>query len=434
MAAPPLWQQLQACAQVIERVRKGASATALLDQLGPLRPGVQALSYHVLRHLGAAMALRAVLAPKAPKPASDALLLSALALLQGPSSYDAHTLVNQAVEAAKRQAATRGSAAFINGCLRRYLREADALLQQVASDPVARWNHPAWWLQRLQQERPHDWAEILQANNQPAPMVLRVNARVMRRDDYMTHLAQAGIDAWPQGEAGVMLHQPRPVGDIPGFAQGWVSVQDTAAQLAAPLLLGGLKLGPQARVLDACAAPGGKTAHLLELTDARVTALEIDPVRAEKITQTLQRLHVHAEVKTADAAMPQTWWDGARFDAILLDAPCTASGIVKRHPDVRWLRREDDVRQLASQQARLLAALWPLLKPGGRLLYCTCSVFRCEGQDQIEAFLRHNTQARLLPSPGHLMPVLLPSEPKLKDNPMDVHDGFYYALLEKLGE
>lgn len=434
MAAPALWQQLQACAQLIERVRKGASATALLEQLGPLRPGVQALSYHVLRHLGTAMALRALLAPKAPKPAADALLLSALALLQGQASYDAHTLVNQTVEAAKRQAATRGAAAFINGCLRRYLRETGALLQQVALDPVARWNHPAWWVARLQQERPEDWAAVLQANNQAAPMVLRVNARVMTRDAYLAHLAQAGIEAWPQGEAGVMLHQPRPVAEIPGFAQGWVSVQDTAAQLAAPLLLKGLGLGPQARVLDACAAPGGKTAHLLELTDARVTALEIDPVRAEKITQTLQRLHLQGEVKAADAALTQTWWDGELFDAILLDAPCTASGIVKRHPDVRWLRRETDLAQLAAQQARLLSSLWPLLKPGGRLLYCTCSVFRCEGQDQIEAFLRHNTQARLWPSPGHLMPVAGPSQPKLKDNPMDVHDGFYYALLEKMGE
>ena len=264
-------------------------------------------------------------------------------------------------------------------------------------------------------------------------MVLRVNRRHLGRNNYLVQLAQAGIEAWPQGEFGVMLLKPRPVLEIPGFAQGVVSVQDTAAQLAAPLLLGGVNLGPEARVLDACAAPGGKTAHLLELCEAQVTALEIDPQRAEKITHTLARLNLQAKVVTADAAQPDTWWDGQLFDAMLVDAPCTASGIVKRHPDVRWLRRETDIAQLAAQQARLLQALWPLLKPGGRLLYCTCSVFRAEGQDQIDAFLTHNTQARLLPSPGHLMPVLGVAAPKLTDNPQDVHDGFYYALLEKVG-
>jgi len=433
MHGPALWQQLQSCALVIERVLKGASATQVLEDVQPdLRPGVQSLSYVVMRHLGIAQALRQLLAPKAPKPAADALLLTALALLVDERDrYDPHTLVNQTVEAAKKQRSTQALASFINGCLRRFLREQSTLMHEALQTPQARFNHPAWWIARLQKEQA-DWETILQANNQQAPMVLRVNRRHIRRDDYLAQLALAGIEAWPQGEFGVMLFKPRPVQDIPGFAQGVVSVQDTAAQIAAPLLLRELHLGPDARVLDACAAPGGKTAHLLELCDAQVTALEIDAQRAEKITHTLNRLNLQAQVVTADAAQPETWWDGQLFDAMLVDAPCTASGIVKRHPDVRWLRRESDIAQLAAQQARLLQALWPLLKPGGRLLYCTCSVFKAEGQAQIDAFLTHNTQARLLPSPGHLMPVLGASAPKLTDNPQDVHDGFYYALLEKV--
>ncbi len=434
MHGPALWQQLQSCALVIERVLKGASATKVLDDLrADWRPGVQSLSYVVMRHLGTAQALRQFLAPKAPKPAADALLLTALALLVDERQrYDPHTLVNQAVEAAKKQRSTLPLASFINGCLRRCLREQAALMGQVMQQPQARWNHPAWWIARLQHEQPEHWETILQANNQQAPMVLRVNRRHLSRDAYLAQLQEAGIDAWPQDEHGVMLLKPRPVSEIPGFVQGQVSVQDTAAQLAAPLLLQGMNLGSSSRVLDACAAPGGKTAHLLELCDAPVTALEIDAQRAEKITQGLQRLGLKAEVITADAANTDSWWDGELFDAMLVDAPCTASGIVKRHPDVRWLRRETDIAQLAAQQSRLLQALWPLLKPGGRLLYCTCSVFRAEGQDQIDAFLTHNTQARLLPSPGHLMPVLGVDAPKLTDNPQDVHDGFYYALLEKV--
>jgi 16S rRNA (cytosine967-C5)-methyltransferase len=185
------------------------------------------------------------------------------------------------------------------------------------------------------------------------------------------------------------------------------------------------------RVLDACAAPGGKTAHLLELGNCEVTALDIDESRCGRIHQTLQRLELHAEVLTGDAAQPETWWNGNLFDAILLDAPCTASGIVRRHPDVPWLRRETDIASLALVQAGLLKALWPLLKPGGRLLYCTCSVFKAEGADQIQTFLAHNTHATLLPSPGHLMPHFKANNDAVPDNSEDDHDGFYLALLEK---
>jgi 16S rRNA (cytosine967-C5)-methyltransferase len=212
-------------------------------------------------------------------------------------------------------------------------------------------------------------------------------------------------------------------------------VQDAAAQCAAPLLLSGLNRtqGKNLRVLDACAAPGGKTAHLLELLDPqdRVIALDIDPLRCERIGQNLQRMGLNAQVLAADAARPQTWWDGQLFDAVLLDAPCTASGIVRRHPDVRWLRRETDVAQLAAIQKNLLNTLWPLVRPGGRLLYCTCSVFKAEGDDQVKTFVGHNTDAQLLPSLGHLRPQTIAMSTALTDNLSGDHDGFYYALLEK---
>ena len=185
------------------------------------------------------------------------------------------------------------------------------------------------------------------------------------------------------------------------------------------------------RILDACAAPGGKTAHLLESMDCDVTALDLDPARCARITQTLERLGLQARVVAGDASRPPDWWDNTFFDAVLLDAPCTASGIVRRHPDVPWLRRETDIAQLALVQARLLRSLWPLLRPGGRMLYGTCSVFRSEGSEQIQTFLAHNTDARLLPSPGHLLPHFDANDGSLPDNRSGDHDGFFYALLEK---
>jgi 16S rRNA (cytosine967-C5)-methyltransferase len=200
--------------------------------------------------------------------------------------------------------------------------------------------------------------------------------------------------------------------------------------MAAPLLLSGLTPHSAFRVLDACAAPGGKTGHLLELGAARVTALDVDMARCERIRQNLGRLGLTADVVAADAAQPDTWWDGTPFDAILLDAPCTASGIVRRHPDIRWLRRETDIAQLAALQRKLLHALWPLVAPGGRLLYCTCSVFLAEGQQQVETFLAHNTDATLLPSPGHLIPGIPGKAGTVTDNPGE-HDGFFYALLQR---
>jgi len=430
----PLWQQLQAVAVTLQAIRSGVSGTAALNGVpGNLRPGVQALTFQVLRSLGRAQALRQRLADRAPSPPVDALLCTALALAwqDQDAPYEAFTLVNQTVEAAKHGVATRSQAGFINACLRRFLRERETLVAVTDKDPVALWNHPSWWIRRLQHEWPDRWQAILSVNNQQAPMTLRVNTRRCAVLPYLQTLKQAGVDAVAAGQWGVTLEQARPVQQISGFADGLVSVQDAAAQLAAGLLLSGLASRQALRVLDACAAPGGKTAHLLELADCAVTALDIDAARCDRIHDTLLRLGLKAQVLVADAANPKAWWDGQSFDAILLDAPCSASGIVRRHPDVRWLRRESDIAQLVATQARLLKTLWDLLRPGGRLLYCTCSVFRAEGEQQIQTFLANNTQARLLPSPGHLLPYNDANEHAVPDNLACDHDGFYYALLEK---
>ncbi len=432
----PLWQLLQSASQVAQAVQHGRSMTAAIEAVPKdLRPGVQALSFQSMRWWGRAVALRKCLARKAPPAQADALLCTALALSWQDelAPYTVHTLVNQAVEAARRHKDMRAQAPFINACLRRFLREREALLVQTDADPVAQWNHPAWWVKRLQTDHPQQWQEILNAAQSAAPMTLRVNTQHHSVAAYLQALKAQGIEARAVGEVGVQLNKAVPVQSLPGFFEGHVSVQDAAAQLAAPLLLKGLQKPNQAlRLLDACAAPGGKTGHLLESDpQAHVVALDVDPVRCERIQQNLDRLKVHAEILAADAGNTAEWWDGQSFDGILLDAPCTASGIGRRHPDVRWLRRESDVAQLAAIQAKLLKALWPLVKPGGRLLYCTCSVFKAEGETQIQTFVQHNTDALILPSPGHLTPRSATSEASLRDNGMGEHDGFYYALLEK---
>lgn len=476
----PLARLLDAAADAVQAVRDGRSLTDALAQTpATLRPGAQAISFHVLRWLGSAQQLRQQLAPKAPPPRVDALLLCALALLwplpagqQGPAYAD-HTVVDQAVSAARQR--TPAAAGFVNAVLRRFLRERDEQVRQALTQPLAAFNHPGWWIERVRQDWPSQWQALLQAANQHPPMTLRVNARRGNAQDYVQRLAALGIAASALSEVAVLLERPRAVQELPGFADGEVSVQDAAAQLSAPLLLGlplpahlsahlqaqagappvpstvslaGLgreatpapaaalaaELPPAqplpagARVLDACAAPGGKTAHLLEQAELDLLALDSDPQRLARVQDTLNRLQLKAELRAADARDTAAWWDGRPFDAILLDAPCSASGVVRRHPDVRWLRRAQDIVALAQVQAELLDALWPLLKPGGRLLYATCSLFKAEGQQQIDAFLQRAGKA--LPAldpraPGHLLP--------LPDNSgrAAVHDGFFYALLHK---
>jgi 16S rRNA (cytosine967-C5)-methyltransferase len=433
--ALPLARLLERTADAVAAVRGGRSLTAVLDTLpADFRPGVLALASDVMRQLGTAQALRERLAPRAPPPPVEALLLSALALLvprdDGTQPYAEHTLVDQAVQAARQVAPA--STGFVNAVLRRFVRERIEHLQAVRHQGVAAYNHPLWWIERVRRDWPAQWRELLAASNAPPPMVLRVNGRRSSAIDYVKRLESNGRTAQVVGPHAVWLHNPSPVTQLPGFAEGDVSVQDLSSQRAAPLLLGA-GLGAGARVLDACAAPGGKTAHLLELADLHVTALDVDAARLQRVQQGLQRLHLSAQLQCADARLIGTWWNRQPFDAVLLDAPCSASGIVRRHPDVRWLRRADDLAALARTQAELLDALWPTLAPGGVLLFATCSIFRVEGQQQIDAFLqRPGAQgARLeMATPGHLLP--------LPDNDSDrfatasvVGDGFFYALIRK---
>jgi 16S rRNA (cytosine967-C5)-methyltransferase len=430
-ASPALAHLLNHCADMVQGVLAGHSLTELLASVpGPARPGTQALAFDVLRRLGGAQAVRAQLAAKTPPREVDVLLVSALALLwpQPRPPYPDHTLVDQAVQAARQRAPA--AAGFINAVLRRFLRERAALVAAAEHSPLGAFNHPPWWVERIKREWPAQWQGLLAQANERPPMTLRVNARRSNAAAYVQRLAAHGTLATAVGPHAVVLAEPRPVSQLPGFAEGEVSVQDAAAQRAAPLLIGsGLHAG--ARVLDACAAPGGKTAHLLELADLDLLALDADAQRLTRVQDTLTRLHLQATLRAGDARRPADWWDGRPFDAILLDAPCTASGIVRRHPDIRWLRRPEDIAALARVQAELLDALWPLVAPGGRLLYATCSLFHAEGQAQIDAFLQRlgAGAARLDPaSPGHLLP--------LPDNgsagaAAPSADGFFYALLHK---
>ena len=437
--APPLSRLLQHSADAVHAVRGGRSLTdALADMEMSVRSGVQALTFHALRQLGLCQQLLRELAPKAPAAEVQSLLYVALAQLlpADAPAYAPHTLVDQTVAAARRRRAA--AAPFVNAVLRRFLRERDDRVASAQRVPAARWNHPDWWIDRLRQDWPAQWQELLSAANRHPPMTLRVNRRRMSGADYLQRLTAQGIaarllDDPAFGGQAVVLQRPCPVQALPGFADGDVSVQDASAQRAALLLAQDGPRGvlpPGARVLDACAAPGGKTAHLLELADLDLLALDSDASRLARVDGTLRRLGLRAELKAADAVDPARWWDGRPFDAILLDAPCSASGIVRRHPDIRWLRRPADLPALAGQQARLLDALWPLLKPGGRLLYATCSVFKCEGQAQIDAFLqRHGADAPTLHpgSPGHLLTV--PDNPGSAAGSAVTHDGFYLALL-----
>ncbi len=446
-ASPPLAQLLAQTADAVEAVRGGRSLNDVLARVPAAdRPGVQALSFHSLRWLGSAIETRALLAPKPPPPKVDAVLTVALALLWPgePPPYAEHTLVDQAVSAVRQR--VPAAAGFVNAVLRRFLRERDALVAAVRRTPLGAWNHPPWWVERMRHDWPQDWQRLLEAANVRPPMSLRVNARRSAGAAYAQRLAAEGRAASLLSSHGLLLAEPVAVQRLPGFAEGEVSVQDAAAQRAALLLLGdhpgAAALPAQARVLDACAAPGGKTAHLLELAELDLLALDSDPQRLARVQETLNRLQLlppqvpgnRVELKAADARQPRTWWDGRPFDAILLDAPCTASGIVRRHPDIRWLRRPEDIGALARIQAELLDALWPLLKPGGRLLYATCSLFHAEGRGQIDAFLQRLPAgtARLDPaSPGHLLPSRDNGQRGALTQTAAPQDGFFYALVHK---
>ncbi len=417
-------------AKMVRRVLAGNPLPAVLAN-SPLpsedRALVHELSYGTLRFLGE---LRAIVHALAERPLTDASVEALLwvALYQLiHTTAPAHAVVDAAVRATAQLKRTSAQG-LTNAILRTFLRRRDELLVQIAKEPEARFSYPRWWIDRVFVEYPEHAADVLDAGNMRPTLGLRINRRQMARQDYLAALHAQGIAAHPVGVAGIVLDQQAAASALPGYAAGWFSVQDAGAQLAAPLL------APKdgMRVLDACAAPGGKTTHLAELAALDLVALDVDAARIERMRENLARLGLAAHLVVADAGEPDRWWDGREFDRILADVPCTASGIVRRHPDGKWLRRESDIAGFGGQQLRLLDALWPCLKRGGTLLYSTCSIFGAENGDQITAFVARHRDAlhirpTLPPEYGAIDGQLLPAAPGAAHN----HDGFFYALLQK---
>ena len=417
--SPALAESLAAAARAVDGVLSGASLNAGLETIRPriLRAAAQDLSFNALRGFGL---VDAALERLLERPLMDqvvrALLLAALAeLFNRPQS--AHAVVHQAVEATSLLGQPRARG-LVNAVLRNFLRQGTQLRDEIEKTDSGRFRHPQWWIDRVRIAYPAHWEEVLRAANAHPPMTLRVNMRRASVEGYLEKLAQADMRARAIGGTAVLLERPCRVDALPGFAEGEVSVQDKGAQAAAPLL----NVEPGMRVLDACAAPGGKAAHLLELVECELLAVDISRERALRIDENFSRLGLKGTVLVGDAARPPTFWDGRPFDRVLADVPCSASGVVRRHPDILWLRRETDIAEFAAAQARLLEALWQLLIPGGTLLYATCSVFPEENGLQVRSFLGRHPEALAMPLAGVENGQILPGSDT---------DGFYYALLQK---
>ncbi|HEY0907109.1 MAG TPA: 16S rRNA (cytosine(967)-C(5))-methyltransferase RsmB [Methylophilus sp.] len=401
-------------------------ALALAKQATPQqRAGAQDLSYLTLRFYAEA---QACLQGLVSRPVSDArvhgLLLVGLAQLLH-SDADDFTVVNQAVEAAAmlRLPWAKG---LVNAVLRNFLRQRKPLLATLAKQEPAVFNYPQWWIDTIRQQYPTHWQDMLQQGNLHPPMTLRVNLRRTSVAACLEKLQAAGVMARALGGTALQLDRPVPVQQLPGFAEGEISVQDAAAQWAAPLL----DLHAGMRVLDACSAPGGKTGHVLEMADVQVTALDVDQARLQRVDENLQRLQLTAQVVQGDAAQAD-WFDGQLFDRILADVPCSASGIVRRHVDMKWLRRPQDIEQFSRQQQQILTNLWQMLAKGGKLLYVTCSVFQQENEMQIQQFIAQHADAIRLPVAFNeaALPVMQTAGGQLLPGP--AHDGLFYALLQK---
>lgn len=405
-----------------------------LAELNPRERGLcQELSYGVLRWY---VALNYLLARLLAKPLAtkehqlQTLLLVGLYQLQH-TRIPAYAAIASSVDCA-RALGKPWASKLVNAVLRNFQRRQTELLADLAQQPLPASAHPAWLLEQIQHDWPNDWQAIIDANNQPAALTLRVNRLRLSRADYLRQLAAAGLEATAAAytETGVNLTHAVNVDALPGFHQGLVSVQDNAGQLAAGLM----QLSPGLRVLDACAAPGGKTAHLLETEpDIALWAIDKDPDRLKKVRENLTRLDLghNAQLLAVDASTPQAWWDGHAFDRILLDAPCSGGGVIRRHPDIKHLRRQGDSEQLAAVQQQLLRQLWPLLRPGGLLLYATCAINRRENQQVVADFVADHSSvnveiAAIAADWGRSSGwgrQILPGEAAM--------DGFFYACLHK---
>lgn len=431
MSVNSLHSVVSVATKVWMQILRGAPLDKELSNLEgskEIKSAVQSVIYTTQRNRALAIALSNKLMDRKSKPVIEALIqVSLVQIIEGRRSVFA--IVNECVKASKFLDKNPRVSGFVNAVLRRFCREKDELIKQVSKDETVLFNAPNWWIKRYQDVFGTDSKEVFEVQKKHPPMTLRVNQRKLSRGDYKAKLDTLAIESSLVGDDGIVLKNPVRVEQIPGFMDGEVSVQDAGSQLAAKIL--GVKNGM--RVLDACSAPGGKTAHLAEIADLDLLALEIDPLRARRIHENLSRLGLSCEVKVSDSGNVDKWWDGEKFDRILLDAPCTASGIVRRHPDIPWVRRPEDIQNLAKEQNRLLENLWPLLAKGGRLLYAVCSVFPEEGVNQISNFISTHSDAVMVPfcnaPKGYLR--LKPSDEVRENGTSDCHDGFFYALIEK---
>ena len=419
----PLAEALAAAASLVARVAAGRSLSAEFERAGPdpldgSRAALADLCYGALRRYGRSQAIVNALSRRAgtTDPLVEALLWCAFYALES-GRYAEYTVVDQAARAcvAMQRASAKG---YVNALLRNFLRARTGLEARLGNDELARHWHPKWWIERVRAAYPSAWEQVLAAGNTHPPMCLRVNVRRTSVQAYATRLAADGIAARPIGAAALLLERPLPVTRLPGFAEGEVSVQDAGAQRAAGLL--DLRTGQ--RVLDACAAPGGKSAHILESADVELTALDADGARIASISRDQARLGLNARVRAADCTALEGWWDGTAFERILADVPCSASGVARRHPDIKWLRRDADIAAFAQRQANILDALWRTLAPNGKLLYVTCSIFPEENAAVVDAFAARTPGARRAPLPDGGAAQLVPGPE---------HDGFFFALLEK---
>lgn len=418
----PLAQALRDAAGIVSRVAQGRS---LSDELARgARPEAAAgaaalidLTHGTLRRYGRVQHLVRQLSHRASSDAVvEALLWCALYALES-GRYADYTVVDQAVRACGLLEKWNAKG-YVNAALRSYVRRRAELEVAIAVDEEARYQHPRWWIAALRRAYPDEWEAALQAVNGHPPMCLRINRRRTTVAGYASRLAELQLGATAIGADGLLLERPVPVSRLPGFESGDASVQDAGAQAAAEYL----DLSDGMRVLDACAAPGGKTGHILERARVELTALDADEARLGRVRSNLLRLGLEAQLRVADCTRLETWWDAKAFERILADVPCTASGVARRHPDIKWLRREADVAAFAARQGRILDALWPALAAGGKLLYVTCSVFPQENDEVVDAFLARTQGARRLPLPDAAATQRLPDAE---------HDGFFYALITK---
>ena len=417
---------LREAAQIVARIAAGTSLAAEFERIAEEssdtpRAALIDLTHGTLRRYGRVQAIVRQLSRRERGDAIvEALLWCALYALES-QRYAEYTVVDQAVRACG--ALERWSAkGYVNALLRAFLRERGSLEARIQGDLEARYQHPRWWAEILRQSYPERWEAILAAGNSHPPMALRVNARRTSTAEYQRRLGAADIAARQIGEDALLLERPVPVERLPGFEAGEVSVQDAGAQRAARCL----DLAAGQRVLDACAAPGGKAGHILERAQVELTALDADAVRCARLERNLARLGLPARVVTADCTRLGEWWDGTPFDRVLADVPCTASGIARRHPDIKWLRRASDLAAFAERQGSILDALWQVLRPGGKLLYATCSVFPQENDAVIDAFV-----ARARSSGPSALRLPLGDGVAAQGLPDAERDGFYYALIQK---